>query len=374
MQPRRATLPDAYEPKLRAALERRGYSLDEPAKLAQAVLKLSDFYLNNPAGATPWHEPWVQVASLVYFFPLNYARSSLVARELTRLGFFENLELMTDDGAGMGSAIHAFSDQFATTASSPPIKWKALDVSSDALKMLNELNIGPTRVVTQSVTGSIREPSQKEKAGLVASYVFTELKDIPRDWLSFEALVIIEPSTRDDARRLQAERKTLMAAGFELWAPCPHQDDCPLLIHGDKDWCHDRVHFDAPAWFSSIEKHLPMKNRTLTFSYLAARKSAPPVIARNMKSDARELVRLVGDHLDEKGKSRQAVCRSSEKEFLAWFPQRFKAGTFEKEGLEMSRGSLVDLARGLEKKQMEVRVKTPDQFRELATDERLADS
>lgn len=351
MQPRRATLPPAYEPALRKALTKRGYSLDEPGRLSEAVLRLSSFYLENPSVQTPWEETWAQVASLVYFFPLNYSRCSLVARDLRRLGFFDGLTAAVDDGAGMGSGVHAFVDGAASA-----LTWSARDISHEALTLLNELRVTPTKIQTDLVTGSLRAPSRTETSLLLASYVFTELKDLPSEWLSHEALVIIEPSTRDDARRLQKQRGRLKEAGFHLWAPCTHEDDCPLLIHSDKDWCHDRVHFDAPAWFAPIEKNLPMKNRTLTFSYLAARKAAP--------AQTSGLARLVGDTLEEKGKSRQAICRSSEKEFLAWFPPRFETKTH----LEMSRGSLVRLAPELEKKSQEVRLKSPDQVEEIGTD------
>lgn len=347
MQLREATLPSSYEPLIREALKRRGYSLDEPARLADCVLRLSNFYLENPSVQTPWHEPWAQVASLVYFFPLNYSRNALVAREAKRLGFFEGLSTAVDDGAGMGSAVHAFSDGV------PDLQWVARDISHEALTLLNELTSNPIK--TEHVTGITRTKSGRQL--LVASYVFTELKDIPREWLDYEALIIIEPSTREDARRLQAERPKLREAGFTLWAPCPHQDDCPLLV-SERDWCHDRVHFAAPAWFTAIEKRLPIKNRTLSFSYLAARKKPSPL-------ETRSLARLVGDTLDEKGKSRQALCRSSEREFLAWFPQRFKTKT----DLEMSRGSLVRLSPDLEKKQQEVRLREPEQVVELGTDE-----
>ncbi len=359
MQPRHSTLPASYELKLRAALIKRGYSLDEPGKLADAVLRLSSFYLENPTVQTPWHEVWAQVASLVYFFPLNYARSSLVAREVRRFGFFNGLKSAVDDGAGMGSALHAFNDVLAT-GDVTNLSWTARDVSHEALKMLNELNLATTPIKTQSVDGLTRDELKSDASVLVASYVFTELKDIPREWLKHEALIIIEPSTREDARRLQGERKTLLEAGFEIWAPCPHHDACPLLIHSDKDWCHDRVHFEAPAWFAQIEKFLPMKNRTLTFTYLAARKRPAP----------RPLTpgRLVGDTLLEKGKSRQAICRSSEKEFLAWFPQRFP----NKDHIEMSRGSLVKLEGELEKKSQEVRFATPEQIYEFGTDEPIS--
>ncbi len=356
MQLRDARLPDTYEPLIRDALNARGYSLDEPARLADAVMKLSNFYLENPSAQTPWDETWAQVASLVYFFPLNYSRNALVARECARLGFFEGLSQGVDDGAGMGSGVHAFRDflmSLQTGGLSEASSWLARDISQPALKLLNELSL--QKVKTEVVTGSLR--AKGAHSLLIASYVFTELKDIPREWLEYEALIIIEPSTKSDARRLQSERPKLIAAGFELWAPCPHQQDCPLLV-SDRDWCHDRVHFEQPKWFTEIEKHLPIKNKTLAFSYLAARKQQSPV---------QGLARLVGDTLDEKGKSRQALCRSSEREFLAWFPQRFKT----KAHLEMSRGSLVKLASDLEKKQQEVRLKEPTQVEELATDQKI---
>jgi hypothetical protein len=347
MQLRDARLPAIYDPLIQSALKKRGFSLDEPARLADAVMKLSNFYLENPSARTPWDETWAQVASLVYFFPLNYSRNLLVARECLRLGFFEGLTSAVDDGAGMGSGVHAFKDLLSAT------DWVARDIAPEALELLNEL--APARVKTENVVGSVRSKSGRQL--LLASYVFTELKEIPREWLDYEALIIIEPATRDDARRLQAERPKLIDAGFSLWAPCPHQQECPLLL-SERDWCHDRVHFEASPWFMQIEKLLPIKNRTLSFSYLAARKTPSPV---------RDLSRLVGDTLDEKGKSRQALCRSSEREFLAWFPQRFKVKT----KIEMSRGSLVRLAPDLEKRQQEVRLKEPGEVVELATDEKI---
>jgi hypothetical protein len=369
MQLRQATLPSDYEPKLRAALLKRGYSLDEPGRLAEAVLRLSNFYLENPSVQTPWEETWAQVASLVYFFPLNYSRCLLVAREAGRFGYFKGLASIVDDGAGMGSAIHSLYDYLASsslTSETPSTlavtSWLARDVSHEALSLLNELNVTGHSIKTEIVGGISRERNrEKQNSLLIASYVFTELKDIPKEWLDYDALIIIEPSTRDDARRLQGERKTLLDAGFHLWAPCTHAGDCPLLI-SNNDWCHDRVHFVAPAWYSAIEKTLPMKNRTLTFSYLVARKTPSPLAARVSQPG-----RLVGDTLNEKGKSRQALCRSSEKEFLAWFPQRFKTKT----EIEMSRGSLVRLGPGLERKSQEVRFKDPDDIYEFGTDERI---
>ncbi len=369
-QERRSTVPSTYSDLVEAALKRRGYSLGSPKRLADAVKQLSDFYLENPTAQTPWDQSWAQAASIAYFFPLNYSRSALVAREADRLGFFNGLTSLTDDGSGMGSGIHAFRDHFKSTNSiQSAFTWAARDISSPALALLKELTLESgsapaTQIQTLMVRGLERphQPSYSH-AALLASYVLTELPEIPSEWLKSEALILIEPSSRDDARRLQGERKTLQEAGFVIWGPCPHQDECPLLIHSDKDWCHDRLHFDAPQWFTEIEKHLPMKNRTLSFSYLLARKKPSPVRA------ADGYARLVGDTLPEKGKTRQAVCRSSQKEFLSWFPQRMPKG----ESLELERGSLIEIkTQDLEVRGLEVRLKSSHDVRELATDERLS--
>jgi Mitochondrial small ribosomal subunit Rsm22 len=280
-QQRRSSLPASYDERVRLALKKRGYSLDQPKALADAVKKLSDFYLENPTARTPWDDVWAQVASLVYFFPLNYSRAALVAREAERLGFFTEIDSVTDDGAGMGSGLLAFVDHI-TGKQNRPSTWLARDVSPESLDLLRELSDQSAKIEIEVVQGLNRggKKTAGAKSLLLASYVFTELADLPKEWLEHEALILIEPSTREDARRLQAQRERLQAAGFELWAPCPHQDACPLLIHSEKDWCHDRLHFDPPSWFTDIEKFLPMKNRTLSFSYLAARKKPSPVSSR----------------------------------------------------------------------------------------------
>jgi len=139
--------------------------------------------------------------------------------------------------------------------------------------------------------------------------------------------MLIEPSLREKGRTLMELRQSLLAKGFFAWAPCTHQESCPLLGH-KTDWCHDRIHFDQPEWFSEIEKHLPFKNRTLTMSYLLLSKRAPPERAN--------LGRLVGDFLPEKGKSRQLVCRGSNREYLAWMHKAI-------EPQELLRGELVEM-------------------------------
>ncbi|MDX9732383.1 MAG: small ribosomal subunit Rsm22 family protein, partial [Bdellovibrionales bacterium] len=156
---------------------------------------------------------------------------------------------------------------------------------------------------------------------IVMSYDLTEtnaaktLERLLANNPTLEALFILEPTTSQDGRKLQALREILLQHGFDLWAPCPHTGDCPLLKDSDKDWCHDRLVPALPSWWSEMEAHLPMKNRTITVSYLLARKKK-----KNVSGPA--MVRVIGDRLEEKTKIRQMICRGPSREFISWFPSR----------------------------------------------------
>lgn len=361
MQRRVFSLPSEYEDRIRRALTKRGYDLDSPRELAAAVQRLSDHYTQNPLAASPWTQAWAQAASLVYYFPLNYARNRAVALEASRLGFFSDLNAFLDVGSGMGSALHAFGDLSSDQATFT--SFTATDVSRESLALNEELASDRTfgaKRLEASLSSKPHLASDPAKTLVVASFVLTELASPPR-WLEeVEALIVVEPSTQDDARRLMSWRTELIERGHQVWGPCTHAGACPLLTQSNKDWCHDRIFFEPPTWFTAIEKHLPMKNATLTFSYLLARKRmAPP--ARPTR-----LARIVGDTLVEKGKTRQSVCRGPEREFLAWFPQRMK----KDETIEIDRGDLVELNEGLEKKAAELRLKSEADLKRLAPTDR----
>ncbi len=256
--------------------------------LAEDVLQLSDFYIANPDSPTPWEKEWAQRAGLVYFWPLNTIRLLKIKAELVNQNFFSDLNHMTDYGAGVGTASWVFEDVFKNQ--------QLLERSTIPQNMFPKFNW------TQKAEGN-------DSSFTVFSYSLTELNQLP-DWsYNSEALLIIEPSTQQDGRKLLELRQQLIEKGYHMWAPCPHQLACPLNTNSKTDWCHDRVHIEKPQWFEDIEKYLPMKNNTLTFSYIAARKTPPP---------ARSWSRLVGDQLNEKGKTRQLICRGPEREYLSW--------------------------------------------------------
>lgn len=259
-----------------------------PRKLAEDILQLSDFYIQNPDSSTPWDKPWAQRALLVYYWPLNSIRFQAVYDELKKVNFLNGLEHFIDYGAGPATAAHVLKTDF-----------KNID--------LLEKSHVPQNWFKDFQWKKSSEPTSKTAA--VFCYSMTELAELPKWAENCEALIILEPATQDDGRKLLTLRQNLIEKGFYAWAPCPHQGPCPLLLNSKTDWCHDRVELELPTWFQEIEQHLPIKNRTITMSYLAMRRLQPA---------SPEWARITGDRLNEKGKTRQLVCRGNQREFLAW--------------------------------------------------------
>lgn len=284
----------------RKYLEHLGLDIQDSRQRAASVLRLSDFFIENPTSHTPWGESWAVDAYLSYYLPLNEVRVRAVAEEGQALNFFDGLTQLVDFGAGPATA------SFALRRTIKNLKtFYLIDRSEVPASLISRS--GPFEFSFKKKFPAW-DPDQLARALFVASYSLTE-GTLPPEALSFEAIMILEPSTQNDGRSLLKLREELIKKNYFIWAPCPHQKNCPLLHESPRDWCHDRVHLDRPSWLKEIEEYLPFRNETLTFSYLLARKTPPPPTS---------WARLVGDRLKEKGKDRQMICRGGQREFLAW--------------------------------------------------------
>jgi hypothetical protein len=181
----------------------------------------------------------------------------------------------------------------------------------------------------------------------IFSYSFTELEHLPSWVNNCDGLMMIEPSTKDDARRLQALRSELMEHGWFVWGPCTHTAACPMLLAGERDWCHDRFTWRQPAWLKAIEDHLPMKNGTLPCAWMMFKKIPP-------NHQAVPLARVTGDLLEYKGYAKQLVCRGSSREFLSWQKKIFKHYP------EVARGDLVRINQDVLTKGDELRLSSEE--------------
>ncbi|MBO9665762.1 MAG: hypothetical protein J7501_02995 [Bdellovibrio sp.] len=329
---RHFSVPANFESSIAAALADFKLTLTDSKDLAKCVLALSDFFISQPDGQTPWHESWAQVAYLCYYLPLNAARLRAVIGEGEKRGFFSGLEDVLDFGAGLATASLSLSE-------TQKLRYTLIERASEPQRLIEKyFSYFEAQEWTRTFSGGRIQNPRRTLA--LFSYSLTELSDLPEWAYDCEALMIAEPSTQQDGRKLLELRKKLLEKGFHAWAPCTHEGPCPLLNQSKTDWCHDRIHFDAPAWFQKMEEQLPMKNRTLTMSYLLMRKTKPQPIPA---------ARVVGDTLKEKGKDRQMICRGPDREFLAWMHKH-------KIQQEIPRGALIEVPESAQKVSNELRV------------------
>jgi hypothetical protein len=273
-------------------------------KLAGDVVRLSDYYISKRGARTPWQEPTSLRAYAVYFLPLNVARLQAVWKEVQRFVGQQQINEIWDFGSGLGATHWMLEDQDWLS----PRKFVCIEADQKAheyhwllksrypCKWKPEFNL-PVK------------PGPKSLA--VFSYSFLEMQDRLPPLEQFSHLLIVEPSFRETGRALMNWRSRWIQGGFTPLAPCTHSLACPLLSHSDRDWCHHRIQFHASPRFAELQAHLPMKNHTLTFSYL--------LLSQHIESPShRGSTRVIGDTLREKGKTRQQICRGPEREFLAW--------------------------------------------------------
>ena len=327
------TLTPDIDQRIRKALTARAVNMNEPRVLAHQVLQLSDFYLEHPGKPTPWDEPFAVPAYLAYFLPLNFARLAAVFHEVKRFLPPSSFLTVCDYGSGLGTAQWVLEEHFE------PRVLFAIESS----KRARELNAELLESFPARWRPEFREPAQVPEHTLgIFSYSFLEMQRHLPKLENFSHLLIVEPSTRECGRALMEWRGKLMGMGFTPLAPCTHTQECPLLIHSQRDWCHHRIHFQGPEWFEKLENHLPMKNRTLTYSYL--------LMSREVADEKwRGLARAIGDTIPENGKTRQMICRGNKREFLSWLHKHGEPD-------QIPHGALVHGAESCQVKGSELRV------------------
>ncbi len=326
-------------------------SINETKVISESIVKLSRYYLENPLGKTPWEEPWCQLAHLCYFLPLNYLRNDSVFKKCQEVNpSFKSFRRLIDFGSGLSPTAWAFKELKELGEISNPnnnlndnlngnphtCEILLMDHSKAPFALLNKMGLK----YNQSALSHFNDSDFFKESLVTFSYSLTEFNEnhFP-PWIDrAENLLFIEPGTQDDGRRLLQLRKTLLAKGYSSLAPCTGDNECPLLLHSNSDWCHDRINIEMPEWYYEIEKFLPMKNSSLTFTYLYLSKTVTRFKNQNQEA------RIIGDPLYENGKIRQACCRNSDREFLSWL-ERDLAKKNNTDFFELpERGSLYSLS------------------------------
>ncbi len=200
-----------------------------------------------------------------------------VLRELTaRLSFTQPYRLM-DWGCGSGVAARCWLDYFPEPAavSLYDRSLAAVNFAADSLQK---------KLSTASLHRDTRLPSQWSKRTvdvLLVSHVLTELSDaawqqLQHDLLEIPCLVWVDAGTHATSHRLIGLRQHLKSAGYQIIAPCQHQQVCGLQgkASSSPDWCHFFAEVPQDAFTSSFwrltSQQLGIDLRSLPLSYLVA--------------------------------------------------------------------------------------------------------
>jgi ribosomal protein RSM22 (predicted rRNA methylase) len=197
---------------------------------------------------------------------------------------------LLDFGAGTGGAAWA---AVATLASIGRVT--LLEQSADAVRLgkaiLAESDANTLRSASwlrwQLAAGDRSVASLPAADLATAAYLIGELTDQQQASLvdlaaaAAPAVLLVEPGSPAGHRRILAARARLLAKGWLVVAPCPHELGCPLQAAGD--WCH----FGARLQRSAV--HRQVKGADLSyedekFSYVAA---VRPGLARPDRPEGR---------------------------------------------------------------------------------------
>jgi small ribosomal subunit Rsm22 len=318
-------LPPRFEEYLEKRLQSLGHSLKEPQKLAEAIRKLSNIFLRGGDFGDYWEVADHRAAYVSYFSVLNFLRARAVIEEARLRGFLSSIKSLADWGCGAGAATWALLAEWRE-GKIPEIH--GYDQSPSALKEYHEW-LKLFEIKTTSARLEFSDLTKVKADTILTSYMLNEIEKWPQIPPFISRIIIIEPSTHQAGRKLLQWREDMLKEKWYAWGPCTHQKDCPLLVQSGKDWCHHRINWNKPEWFYDLEKFLPMKNETLTLSYLLLSRDKP-------KENLEGIARIVGDEQEEKGKTRQMICRGPGREFLSWLHR-------DQISLKLKRGDLVEI-------------------------------
>lgn len=328
-------------------LLKEGFDLEKPKAIQDAILKLSDFYIQSPDQATPWEQSWAVAAYLAYNHILGHGRLTKLFTEVERLKFLEGIVSAVDFGSGSGVSL-PFLHANVPKIVSVDLASKLFQIQSRYASMMgaNVEQMTPNEFVRRQ---DKEKPLVDPKASvLFLSFVLTEIRELPKFAYDFEALILVEPGLKNDTRRLMEMREVLIQRGYTIWAPCTHQAACPLLTHSKRDWCHDKVAVNLEGRLQKVLEGLPFDNRFASFSYVLARRRPSPPVA--------EVARVIGDSMVENGKTKQMVCRGPQREFVSFLKKTDPSPP------QFERGEIIEWTEPFELKGPEIRGGRPKRF------------
>ncbi len=143
-------------------------------------------------------------------------------------------------------------------------------------------------------------------------------------------LLLLEPGSRESSRELAELKDQLLAeTSAQVLLPCLNNRSCGAL-QNPKDWCHEEVSCQFPAWLNELGAAAGLRKEALLFSYVLFQ------VGGTAKQS--EEARVVSQRLERKGQVECWLCTPKGKIFAR--SQRSKAGAESEPLLQACRGDI----------------------------------
>jgi ribosomal protein RSM22 (predicted rRNA methylase) len=247
-----------------------------PKRIAESVQRLiADYRSGRPADEPLLRTMVDATAYAAYRMPATHAA---VAAALHQIRHVVDPRSLLDVGGGSGAATWAALDTFPQIQQST-----VLDQVPEALRLGERML--PRARWQQWHLG---EPLSTVDLVLV-SYVLGELTGDAQHELvdqagaaAGQAVVIVEPGTPPGYRRILDARDRLIAAGWTVAAPCPHQLACGMT---GRDWCHFSARVNRSALHRKV-KQAELGYEDEKFSYVAVTRDPGSAAGRVVRHPA----------------------------------------------------------------------------------------
>ncbi|MDP4220785.1 MAG: small ribosomal subunit Rsm22 family protein [Bacteroidota bacterium] len=269
----------------------------------------------------------IREAYALYYMTTNLLKVFQPMRELALSGFFDRSSLrILDLGCGTGSATWGtelflrsknkdIDAYFTLTDSLDENLAEAKTFSNYFLRHLSgtgshlEFEQYDLRLSSEKPPVLTRQPYDlvimmnvlnelDEKDDTVLLNSLTSLLD------THGAIVIIEPATREQSRRLLRLRDLAVRSGATMYSPCSRQEGCPALVDPD-DWCHTDVPWVRPPFIEAIDNIAGTLRLSLKYSYIVISKDG---VTLSKSIGMNHLYRVVSERFNEKGRIRAILC------------------------------------------------------------------
>jgi SAM-dependent methyltransferase len=317
-------LEERWREVLDTVARRQGYPGSRDVKeLGAALERLSAWY----NGLSPTVPPRAALAARLSF---SFARdvpkgAAAVAGLVPGLRGRAGLRVL-DLGAGLGAMSWGVVRALAAAGHQGKVVATLVDRDAQALALGAQIAAeargeGDVELAVSTVVGDVGRPPRQEAELVLVGQALSEMDpgmkpaeratrhaDVLHALLQHNvapdgALVVVEPALRDRTRHLHEVRSQLIARGWSVFAPCLHDQRCPMLAT-ETDWCHEDRPVDLPPWLVPVARAAGLRFQGLTFSYLVIRRD---------RQGLRGLVpagtlRVVGVPRRTKGKREAELC------------------------------------------------------------------